>query len=376
MKKLYLGIVVFSSLIACKQKQDAKATSNTKNEFDKKVAICCESNIPSRFKPTSNSTGNASVTVASHKNMVWIPEGDFQMGGDNKQASADEFPKHRVKVKGFWIDQTEVTNKQFAAFIAATKYKTTAERKPDWEQLKHQVPPGTPKPPDSILVAASLVFKPAKAQVDLNNYTQWWTWQKGADWKHPNGPISNLNGKENYPVVHISFEDALAYCKWAGKRLPTEAEWEWAARGGLKNNIYPWGNESVNTGKPKANSWQGSFPYKNTLTDRFYLSAPVKSFLPNGYGLYDMAGNVWEWCSDFYDSNYYKTINDPNGVDNPKGPGTSNDPDEPYAVKHVVRGGSFLCNDSYCSGYRVARRMKTTEDSSMEHLGFRCVADK
>lgn len=376
MKKLYLAILVFSCLVACKQKQDAKATLTTKTEFNKKVAICCESNIPSRFKPASNTTNNESAVIANHKNMVWISDGDFLMGGDNNQASADEFPKHRVKIKGFWIDQTEVTNKQFALFIAATKYKTTAERKPDWEQLKHQVPPGTPKPPDSVLVAASLVFKPAKGQVDLNNYTQWWTWQKGADWKHPNGPKSNLNGKENYPVVHISFEDALAYCKWAGKRLPTEAEWEWAARGGLKNNIYPWGNESVNAGKPKANSWQGSFPYKNTLTDRFYLSAPVKSFLPNGYGLYDMAGNVWEWCSDFYDSNYYKTIHQPNGTNNPKGPSTSNDPDEPFAVKHVIRGGSFLCNDSYCSGYRVARRMKTTEDSSMEHLGFRCVSDK
>ncbi|RDC57974.1 formylglycine-generating enzyme family protein [Pedobacter chinensis] len=308
--------------------------------------------------------------------MVWIPAGDFMMGGDNKQASADEFPKHKVRVNGFWIDQTEVTNKQFAAFINATGYQTTAERKPNWEELKRQVPPGTPKPPDSVLVAASLVFKPAKGKVSLNDYSQWWTWQKGADWKHPQGPKSNIAGKENYPVVHISFEDALAYCKWAGKRLPTEAEWEWAARGGLKNNIYPWGNEPVNKGKPKANSWQGNFPYKNTLADKFYASAPVKSFNPNAYGLYDMAGNVWEWCADFYDYQYYSTINKPNGVDNPKGPAISRDPDEPYAVKHVVRGGSFLCNDSYCSGYRVARRMKTTEDSSMEHLGFRCAQDK
>lgn len=340
------------------------------------MAICCESNIPSRLNAASHPADDDHATTADHQHMVWIPDGDFQMGGDNKQASADEFPKHRVKVKGFWMDETEVTNKQFAAFIAATKYKTTAERKPDWEQLKKQVPPGTPKPPDSVLVAASLVFKPAKEQVDLNNYANWWTWQAGADWKHPNGPKSNLKGKENHPVVHISFEDAVAYCKWAGKRLPTEAEWEWAARGGLKNNVYPWGNESVNAGKPKANSWQGNFPYKNTLTDRFYLSAPVKSFAPNGYGLYDMAGNVWEWCSDFYDNNYYATVNNPNGIINPKGPKTSKDPDEPYAVKHVIRGGSFLCIDNYCSGYRVARRMKTTADSSMEHLGFRCVTDR
>ncbi|WP_316798646.1 formylglycine-generating enzyme family protein [Pedobacter frigidisoli] len=373
---LCLGIAMFYTLTSCHQMKEAKSTAGATNAFNKNVAICCESNIPSRFSGATNSVPAGKANKTSHQNMVWIPDGDFQMGGDNKQASADEFPKHRVKVSGFWIDQTEVTNAQFAAFIQATNYKTTAERKPDWEQLKHQVPPGTPKPPDSVLVAASLVFKPSKTQVDLNNYSQWWNWQKGADWKHPEGPESNIRGKDHYPVVHISFEDALAYAKWAGKRLPTEAEWEWAARGGLKNNIYPWGNESVNTGKPKANSWQGNFPYKNTLTDKFYLSAPVKSFAPNAYGLYDMAGNVWEWCADYYDSNYYATINKPDGVNNPKGPATSFDPDEPYAVKHVIRGGSFLCNDSYCSGYRVARRMKTTEDSSMEHLGFRCVADK
>jgi len=363
-------------LISCKQKQTAQSTLSVKNAFNKNVAICCESNIPSRFRSASYPTSGKISRSADHKNMIWIPAGDFMMGGDSKQSSADEFPKHRVRVNGFWIDQTEVTNKEFAAFVNATGYQTTAERKPNWEELKHQVPPGTPKPPDSVLVAASLVFKPAKGEVSLNDYSQWWIWQKGADWKHPQGPKSNILSKGNYPVVHISFEDALAYCKWAGKRLPTEAEWEWAARGGLKNNIYPWGNESVNTSKPKANSWQGNFPYKNTLTDKFYTSAPVKSFSPNAYGLYDMAGNVWEWCADFYDYQYYSMVNKPNGVDNPKGPATSRDPDEPYAVKHVIRGGSFLCNDSYCSGYRVARRMKTTEDSSMEHLGFRCVQDK
>jgi len=342
-----------------------------------KPAICCESNIPNRFAPSfqvkNASLPNVPVKPATnHDKMVWIPAGTFQMGGDNKQAQPDEYPKHKVTVNGFWMDATEVTNEQFARFVIATGYVTTAEKKPDWEVLKKQVPPGTPKPPDSVLVAASLVFVPAKTKIELNDYAQWWSWKKGANWRHPHGPGSDIKGKEKYPVVHVSYYDALAYCKWAHKRLPTEAEWEWAARGGLNNNIYPWGNEPVNTGKPKANTWEGSFPYKNTLNDKFYFTAPVSSFAPNGYKLYDMAGNVWEWCADYYNYKYYSTLN-PQGISNPQGPSKSYDPDEPLVTKRVVRGGSFLCNDSYCSGYRVARRMKTSEDSGMEHLGFRCV---
>lgn len=309
----------------------------------------------------------------STKGMVYIPGGTFMMGADNDQASADEYPKHKVTVDAFWMDEHEVTNAQFAEFVKATGYVTTAEQKPDWEELKKQLPPGTAKPAESQLVAASLVFTPPTHAVDLNNYAQWWSWVPGASWKNPEGPESNLKGKDNYPVVHISWNDAVAYSKWAGKRLPTEAEWEFAARGGLKNNIYPWGNEHINKGKPKANSWEGNFPNVNTAVDGFKDLAPVKSFPANGYKLYDMAGNVWEWCADWYRNDYYKTIDKPEGIANPKGPADSYDPDEPYAQKKVARGGSFMCNDSYCSGYRAARRMKTSYDSGMSNMGFRCV---
>jgi sulfatase modifying factor 1 len=341
---------------------------------DPKKSLCCESNIPSRFGSASltSTAGIKRDSLTNHKGMVWIAGGTYQMGADNKQASPDEYPKHNVAVDGFWMDATEVTNAQFEAFVKATGYVTTAEKKPDWNELKKQLPPGTPKPEESLLVAASLVFKPTQGQVDLNDYSQWWTWQQGASWRHPHGPGSNIKGKGNYPVTQISWYDAQAYCRWAGKRLPTEAEWEWAARGGLANQTYPWGNQPVIAGNAKANIWEGNFPYQNTLRDKFYLAAPVKSFKPNGYGLYDMAGNVWEWCHDLYHADYYKT----SPAKNPQGASTSFDPQEPNAIKRVIRGGSFLCNDSYCSGFRVARRMKSTEDSGMEHLGFRCVQGK
>lgn len=318
---------------------------------------------------------NASVDKDEERTgMVWIASGEFEQGGNNDQAAEDEFPRHKVKLDGFWIDVTEVTNAQFADFVKAAGYITTAEKKPDWDQIKQQLPPGTPKPDESVLVAASLIFKPTPTEVSLEDYSQWWEWKEGADWRHPEGPGSDIKGKENYPVVHVSWYDAQAYAKWAGKRLPTEAEWEYASRGGLKNNIYPWGNEPVNSGLPKANFWQGKFPSENTLKDSFYYSAPVKSFSPNGYGLYDMAGNVWEWCADLYHHTYYEDVR--SGTVNPKGPSTSFDPAEPNATKRVIRGGSYLCNDSYCSGYRSARRMRSTEDSSFQHLGFRCVSDK
>ncbi len=341
---------------------------------------CCVKAIPNRFesKPSSKYSINkpeVKPVLTNIEGMVWIPGGIFEMGGDNFQARQDEFPKHVVKLNGFYIDITEVTNAQFAKFVSETGYITTAEKDIDWEDLKKQLPQDTPKPAQETLKAASLVFVPTPSEVNLQDYSQWWSWSHGANWKHPKGIESDIIGKDNLPVVHISWDDANAYCKWAGKRLPTEAEWEFAARGNLTNNTYVWGNEAVVDQKKQCNYWQGSFPYKNETTDGFYGSAPVKSFLPNGYGLYDMAGNVWEWCSDTYNYNYYSDFENIEITDNPQGAVKSYDPDEPLLAKKVMRGGSFLCNESYCSGYRVSARMKSTPDSSMEHLGFRCVAN-
>ena len=341
---------------------------------------CCTSKLPDRFtslkKNTTSLSSSAGKTKVSYSGMVWIEGGTFSMGADSEQGRMDEYPKHKVTVKGFYMDATEVTNEQFAAFVKATGYITTAEKDVKWEELKKQLPAGTAKPSAEILKAASLVFVPTAATVDLRDYSQWWNWMHGANWKHPKGAGSDIIGKEKFPVIHISWFDAIAYCKWAGKRLPTEAEWEYAARGGLQNNIYAWGNQQVDSGSIKCNYWQGSFPNKNETKDGFFGAAPVKSFAPNGYGLYDVAGNVWEWCADLYNNTYYDQLNKSGIAIQPKGPIKSFDPDEPLAKKRVIRGGSFLCNDSYCSGYRVAARMKTSEDSGMEHLGFRCVADK
>ncbi len=328
--------------------------------------------IPLRFVTADTSMPMTVSSDSSTAGMRFVPGGSFMMGADNDQASEDEYPKHQVQVKGFWMDETEVTNAQFQKFVEATGYVTTAERKPDWEELKKTLPPGTPKPPDSVLVAASLVFRQTEGPVNLRDYNQWWSWVNGTNWRQPQGPGSSIMGKENFPVVHISWYDAMAYCKWAGKRLPTEAEWEYAARGGLANAVYPWGNEHVNAGRPKANSWEGKFPYFNEMKDGFATAAPVKSFAPNGYGLYDMAGNVWEWCSDWYDAGYYASQSKQLSV-NPAGPTKSYDPEEKFMPKKSLRGGSFLCNDSYCSGYRVARRMKSSPDTGLEHTGFRCV---
>lgn len=344
---------------------------NEKISAGKDSSISCQANLPSRFVSAADSfpilNGQSST-----EGMIKIPAGEFIMGASDKYGGPDEYPRHKVKLDAFWIDATEVTNAGFQKFTRATGYLTTAEKRPDWEELKKQLPAGTAKPTENLLVPASLVFISPAHMVSLNDASQWWVWKAGADWKHPQGPASSIKGKENFPVVHISLYDAMAYCKWAGKRLPTEAEWEWAARGGLINKPFPWGDEDIEAGIPKANTWQGIFPVDNNEWDKYYSIAPVKSFQPNGYGLFDMAGNVWEWCSDWYRDDYY---NMQGVMVNPAGPATSFDAMEPTVPKKVVRGGSFLCNAEYCSGYRVSARMKTSPDTGLEHTGFRCVID-
>jgi formylglycine-generating enzyme required for sulfatase activity len=348
--------------------------NSTKEKIaENKDTLSCHNNMPSRFAVATNDSASIKEGKVSHNNMVWIHGGEFMMGSSDNEGREDEYPAHSVTVSGFWMDTHEVTNAQFKKFVDAIGYITTAEKAPDWEELKKQLPEGTPKPADSLLVAASLVFTPPDHPVPLNNAGAWWSWKKGANWKHPEGPQSSIEGKDNYPVVQVSWDDAQAYAKWAGKRLPTEAEWEFAARGGLKNKSYSWGNEPVDKGKPKANTWQGNFPNENTDWDGYRTLAPVKSFAPNDYKLYDMAGNVWEWCSDWYAPDYYSSLAGKTTAD-PQGPAQSYDPMEPTIPKRVTRGGSFMCNASYCKGYRVSSRMKTSPDSGLENVGFRCVS--
>ena len=336
-------------------------------------AVACAAQLPSRIAGI-RSQDNLPTAGSGFEGMKWIPGGEALLGAADREGRPDEYPQHPVQVDGFWMDETEVTNAQFKKFVDATGYVTTAERSVDWEELKKQLPPGTPRPADSLLVAASLVFTAPVKPVALDDASQWWRWKKGANWRQPQGPGSSIEGKEAYPVVHVSWEDAQAYCRWAGKRLPTEAEWEFAARGGQEQAIYPWGSEKVEAAKPKANTWQGTFPVQNTAWDGYAGAAPVKTFAPNAFGLYDMAGNVWEWCSDWYKADWYQQVKG-SVQKNPAGPAESFDPMEPTVPKRVVRGGSFLCHDAYCKGYRVTARMKTSADTGLEHTGFRCVKD-
>lgn len=319
--------------------------------------------------PASPALTSGTSQKSDTTGMALIPAGTLQMGGDNEQADPNEYPKHPVKIDAFYLDKKEVTNQEFKAFVDETGYVTVAERAIDWEELKSTVPPGTPKPPDSLLQPGALVFQATNGPVPLDNVGQWWQWTIGANWRHPEGPGSSIEDRMDHPVVQIAWEDAEAYAKWAGKRLPTEAEWEWAARGGKEAAIYPWGNEPVGEGAPKANYWEGFFPYENTEKDGYFLTAPVGSYEPNGYGLYDMAGNVWEWCSDWYDYDFYKKP--ASKKPNPESQQAWN-PTQPYQAEKVLRGGSFLCNDSYCSGYRNARRMSSSPDTGLNHTGFRC----
>jgi formylglycine-generating enzyme required for sulfatase activity len=295
--------------------------------------------------------------------MVWVPGGWFDMGSEE---FADAEPVHRVWVDGFWMDETEVTNAQFRAFVEATGYTTVAERVPTAEQFPN-VPPEDLRP-------FSLVFSPPKdCPLDARDCDECKQWKLvyGANWKHPRGPDDSIEGKDNYPAVHICHEDALAYCKWAGKRLPTEAEWEFAARGGLKKKKYYWGDERNPDGKWMANTFQGKFPSEDTGEDGFAGLAPVKSFPPNGYGLYDMAGNAWEWCSDYYQPRFRDL--GPDGTRrNPTGPKFSIDTHWREEVKYVLRGGSFLCADGYCKRYMAGGRQQGEPSTGQNHTGFRC----
>ncbi|PKB44784.1 formylglycine-generating enzyme required for sulfatase activity [Cellulophaga sp. RHA19] len=308
--------------------------------------------------------------------MVWIPGGMFVQGAvpQDKMAMQHEKPAHKVAVDGFFMDITEVTNAQFAKFVKETGYITVAERAIDWEEMKKQVPEGTPKPHDSILQPGSLTFKKSKKSVpNLFDFSQWWDWTIGANWKHPNGPKSSIKGLDNYPVVQICYEDAMAYCNWAGRRLPTEAEWEYAANGGKTGTIFFWGDDKSVLSK-NANSWEGEFPVENSKKDGYENRAPVKSYQPNGYGLYDMAGNVWEWTTDWYNVNYYKELAAVTTKKNPLGATDAYNPQNLYIKEKVIKGGSFLCSDSYCASYRISARMGSSVDSSAEHTGFRTVA--
>jgi formylglycine-generating enzyme len=308
--------------------------------------------------------------------MVWIEGGEFTMGGVGDFARPNEFPQHRVRVTGFFLDITEVTVRQFAEFVAATGYVTVAERAPTPEELASQVPPGTPIPDAKDLVAGSLVFTPPTGEVPLDDWTQWWSFVAGANWRYPagpDGPPSTEGAQLDHPVVHVAYADAAAYAAWAGKRLPTEAEWEFAARAGLEGAAFEWGDERPTSATKRANLWQGEFPHAGIAADGFPRTAPVSSFAPSRYGLFDMSGNVWEWCSDWYRIDSYAHGAAGAVVVDPKGPTASFDPRDPYTPKRTIRGGSFLCNEVYCASYRPSARMGTAIDSGQCHLGFRCV---
>lgn len=314
--------------------------------------------------------------------MVWIPGGEFTMGSDLPSSLPNERPPHRVRVDGFWMDEAAVTNAQFSAFCKATGYITTAERPVDWEELKKQVPPGTPKPSDDMLKPGSLVFTPPGREVDLADMSQWWTWTTGANWRHPQGTGSSIAGKDQHPVVQVSWDDAAAYATWAGKRLPTEAEWEFAAWGGRPQTTrYSWGDVFRPAGRFMVNTYTGKFPVRDTAEDGFAGVAPVKSFPANGYGLFEMGGNVWNWTADIYRVDAHalsaEEMQRSGAVccDNPKGPAAGFNPTRavPASIERVIKGGSYLCSESYCESYRPAARRGTPPDTGSDHVGFRCV---
>lgn len=292
--------------------------------------------------------------------MAWIPGATFAMGSDRHYP--EEAPVREVTVDGFWLDEHPVTNLAFTRFVKETGYVTSAERAPD--------PADYPDAKDELLFAGSAVFRRTDGPVDLGNHFNWWIWTRGADWRHPDGPDSSLHGRERHPVVHVAFEDAQAYADWAGKELPAEAEWEYAARGGLDGAEFAWGDELMPRARPMANTWQGEFPYENTLEDGFEGTSPVGRFPANGYSLFDMTGNVWEWTTDWYLSSHDEHA----PCCGAELRAASVDPGDPSAIpRRVMKGGSHLCAPNYCRRYRPAARMGQPIDTSTSHLGFRCL---
>jgi sulfatase modifying factor 1 len=326
---------------------------------------------PSTAAVAAPTSAASTASTAAPPGMTLIAGGEFTMGTDDELSMPNERPAHRVRVDAFWLDEHPVTNAEFRRFVEATGYITTAERKPDWEELKKQLPPGTPKPDESMLVPGSLVFTPPDRPVPLDNLEGWWRWKPGADWRHPEGPASDLAGREDHPVVQVSWEDAVAYAKWAGKRLPTEAEWERAARGGIEGARYSWGQEFQPNGRHMANTFQGHFPDHGVAEDGYLATSPVAAFPPNAYGLYDMAGNVWQWTADLYSADYFVEQASQGLCENPTGPDKTFDPADPYSERRVIKGGSFLCHTSYCESYRPSARRGTPPDTGSSHVGFR-----
>ena len=362
----YIGITILIVLcISCSK--DEEAINNNQ------ISNCCDV-MPPRYSMDKPDFAD---------DMVWIPTGEFTMGAKvadfmrqwpyGARSRSDERPLRRIKLDGFWMSITPVTNKDFSEFIEATGYVTTAEKPVDIDEIMKGLPPGTKSPPPEALLPASMVFTSPDYPVKLNNVLTWWRWQKDANWRQPEGPGSSIENRMDHPVVQVSFYDVQAYAKWKNLELPTEAQWEYAARGGHDQRMFTWGDTPINPDNPEINIWQGSFPNNNTLEDGYEGTSPVTAFAPNDYGLYDMSGNVWEWVADWYHDRAYSIHMSDEPIVNPIGPSTSYDPDEPYLAKRVIRGGSFLCNDSYCSGYRPGARMKTSPDTSANHTGFRLV---
>ena len=350
--------LLFIMVLSCKN--EAKEPTKTPEKITKEETLLVE-------KPSN---------IAIPEGMIWVKGKTFTQGAkpNDTFAMPREKPAHKVSVDGFFIDAHEVTNRDFRKFVTATDYKTIAERPIDWELMKKELPAGTQKPHDSILQPGSLVFnKEVNAVVNMQNYGQWWTWKVGANWKQPYGKGSSIEGKDDYPVVHVAYEDALAYCKWANRRLPTEAEWEAAAQGDQTDAVFTWGND-VDVLNTNANTWQGTFPTENLVKDNFKYIAPVCSYPANSIGIHDMLGNVWEWTSDVYNMNYYGSLDTSKPIVNPKGAKSYYNPQNPYQVEMIMKGGSYLCHDSYCASFRISARMSTSKDSGSDHLGFRTVA--